>query len=344
MARRRIVAAAAPMRHRFSAQFALLVGVLVLLSTALWTVAGAQTSASTQTAKPDDQASAIDWVPITFRQDSGTRPFVPVLMNGKPFLMMVHSNANFYVQTTHENAATVGLTNLGREANYGIVKDGQVSSLGRTAATLASLKVGTKEAKDVRLSVFEIPQTTETNGMLGVGWLRDQKVIVDFDKYRVGLPDSIAASEEEDKRLLARGYVGHKMTRDPKRNTWFVMGQVDGHPIRLCVSTVAEIVIDSEWAKANGVELGPVIDQQGGPAGAVVNEYVVKHVLSYTIDGQKVAPAQPVSWDLFGYSSIQRGAEPHDEGFLGADFMLANQAVIDFGTDTLFLAKWNGEK
>ncbi len=36
----------------------------------------------------------IDWVPIQFRQDSGTRPFVPVLMNGKPFLFMVHSNAS----------------------------------------------------------------------------------------------------------------------------------------------------------------------------------------------------------------------------------------------------------
>jgi hypothetical protein len=326
------------MKHRFSAQSVLLAAVLVLMWTAPWASAGAQT------AKPDAHSSGIDWVPITFRQDSGTRPFVPVLMNGKPFLMMVHSNAGFYVQTTHENAASIGLTNLGKEANYGIVKDGKVSSLGKTTATVGSLKVGAKEAKDVRLSVFEIPQTVETNGMLGTGWLRDQKVIVDFDQYRVGLPDSIAASEAYDKRLLARGYVGHKMSRDPKRNTWYVMGQVDGHPIRLCVSTVAEIVIDSEWARANGVELGPVIDQQGGPAGALVDESIAKHVLSYTIDGQKVPPAQPVSWDLFGYSSAQRDKEPHDEGFLGADFMLANQAVIDFGTDMLFLAKWNGEK
>jgi hypothetical protein len=291
------------------------------------------------------QASfGISWVPITFRQDSGTRPFVPVLMNGKPFLMMVHSNASFYVQTTHENAASIGLSNLGKEANYGIVKDGEVSPLGRTTATLGSLKVGTKEVKDVRLSVFEIPQTTVTHGMLGTGWLRDEKVIVDYDKYRVGLPDSFVVSEAFDKQLLARGYIGHKVTWDPKRHTWFVMGKVDGHPIRLCVSTVAEIVIDSEWAKANGVELGPVIDRQGGPAGALVDEYLAKRVLSYSIDDQAVPPAQPVSWDLFGYSSTGRNAEPHDEGFLGADFMLANQAVIDFGTETLFLAKWNGGK
>lgn len=295
-------------------------------------------------AQTERHPNAIGWVPITFRQVSGTRPFIPVLMNGKPFLLMVHSNAGFYVQTTHENAASIGLTNLGKEANYGIVKDGQVSSLGRTTATLASIRVGTKEAKDVRLSVFEIPQTVENNGMLGVGWLRDQKVIVDFDKYRVGLPDSVEASEAQDKELLARGYVGHKMTLDPKRHTWFVMGKVDGHAIRLCVSTVAETVIDSEWAKVNNVELGPVIDQQGGPAGALVNEYLAKRVLPYMIDGQNVPPQQPHSWDLAGYASTKRTDEPHDEGYIGADFMLANQAVIDFGTEMLFLAKWGGDR
>lgn len=295
-------------------------------------------------AQTEQHPNGINWVPITFRQDSGTRPFIPVLMNGKPFLLMVHSNASFYVQTTHANAASIGLTNLGKEANYGIVKDGQVSSLGKTTATLTSLRVGTKEAKDVRLSVFEIPQTVETNGMLGIGWLRDQKVIVDYDEYRVGLPDSVEASEAEDKELLARGYVGHKMTADPKTHTRFVMGKVDGHAIRLCVSTVAETVVDSEWAKANNVELGPVIDQQGGPAGALVNEYIAKHALSYTVDGQTLPPTQPHSWDLFGYSSTKRSDESHDEGYIGADFMLANQAVIDFGTETLFLAKWSGDK
>ena len=196
----------------------------------------------------------------------------------------------------------------------------------------------------INLAKFEIPQEVENNGMLGVGWLGDQKVIVDYDEYRVGMPDSVAASEAEDKGLLARGYVGHKMTADPKTHTWFVMGKVDGHAIRLCVSTVAETVIDREWAKANNVELGPVIDQQGGPAGALVNEYLAKRVLPYMIDGQNVPPPQPHSWDLAAYNSTKRSDEPHDEGYIGADFMLANQAIIDFGTEMLFLAKWSGDK
>jgi hypothetical protein len=192
----------------------------------------------------------------------------------------------------------------------------------------------------VELSIFEIPQNPPTNGMLGSGWLRDQRVIVDFNRGRVGIPGSPAASRQQDKRLLAQGYVAHKMTWDPKQGTWFVMGTVAGHPIRLCVSTVAQNVVDIEWAKAAGIELGPAIDQQGGPAGALVDEYVAKQVLNYTVDGQVTAPAQPHSWDLLAYSSRKRDTQTYNEGFLGADFMLANQAVVDFGTDTLFLAKW----
>jgi hypothetical protein len=284
--------------------------------------------------------AGMSWVPITFRQVSGTRPFIPVFMNEKPFLMMVHSNANFYVQTTHANAASIGLTGRDKKADYGITKDGQVSPLGRTSAPLESLQVGGRESRHVELSIFEIPQNPPTNGMLGSGWLRDQRVIVDFNLGRVGIPGSPAASQEQDKLLLAQGYVAHKMTWDPKRGTWFVMGTVAGHPIRFCVSTVAQNVVDTEWAKANGVELGPVIDQQGGPAGALVDEYIAKQVLNYTVDGQLTAPAQPHAWDLFAYSSRKRDTQTYNEGFLGADFLLANQAVVDFGTDTLFLAKW----
>ncbi len=313
--------------------------LLMALLTIPWSVAPAPAQSVDKSASP---AANINWVPITYRQDSGTRPFIPVTMNGKPFLMMVHSNASFYVQTTHANAASIGLSSLGKNDDYGIDKDGHVSPLGRTTATLDSLKVGTAEARKVQMAVFEVPQTPVMNGMLGTGWLRDQKVIVDFDQHRVGTPASIVASGEFDKGLLARGYVAHKMTWDPKKRTWFVMGTIDGHAIRLCVSTVADNVVDIDWAKANGIELGPVIDQQGGPAGAMVDEYLVKHVLDYALDGQSAAPAQPVAWDLSAYSSATRSGEPHNEGYLGASFMLANQAVIDFGTEILFVAKWKG--
>jgi len=278
------------------------------------------------------------FVPIQFRQDSGTRPFIPALMNGKPFLMMVHANAKLYVMTTHANANSIGLADLGKSSNYGITSSGHVSNLGRTKAKLASLQVGDSTSSNVALSVFEIPQTPETNGMLGIDWLRDQRVIVDYDAYRVGVPASLQASKVEDDRLLARGYVAHHMTWDPTVNGFYVLCQIDGVTTRMGVSTVAETVVDSVFAQAAGMKLGAIVAQNGGPKGALVDSFLFKRQVAIDLDGQKTAAAQPLSWDLSAYSSEQRPTGPHDDGYLGADFMLANQAVIDFGTETLFLA------
>ncbi len=259
-------------------------------------------------------------------------------MNGKPFLLMVHANAKLYVMTTHANAAAIGLVNLGKTSNYGITAEGHVSDLGRTSAVLKSLALGNRTASDVRLSVFEIPQTPPLDGMLGMDWLRDQRVIVDFDAARIGIPETAADAEAEHARLSALGYVAHRLTWDPGSKSYFVMGTINGITARFGVSTVGENVIDSEFAKRAGIALGPVVGENGGPQGAVVPVMITKRQASFVIDGQATAPTQPWAYDLYAYSSADRPAASHDDGFLGADFMLANQAIIDFGTGTLFIA------
>lgn len=45
-------------------------------------------------------------VPIQFRTVSGIRPFLPVKLNGKPFLFILHANAGFYAMANHANAVT----------------------------------------------------------------------------------------------------------------------------------------------------------------------------------------------------------------------------------------------
>jgi hypothetical protein len=302
----------------------------------------AQTSSNDKTHERAENHSAAEagvaFVPIQFRNDSGTRPFVPVSMNGKPFLMMVHANAKLYAMTTHANAASIGLADPGKNSNYGISSAGHLSNLGRGEATLASLQVGSSRSSNVALSVFEIPQTPPTDGILGMDWLRDQRAIVDYDEYRLGIPSSLQASRLLDQHLLARGLVAHHMTWDPTTQGFYVICQIGGVTTRMGVSTVAQIVIDSNFARAAGLELGPVVDQNGGPQGALVDSMLFKRQVSVVIDGQKVASAQPLSFDLSAYSSVKQPTGPHDDGYLGADFMLANQAVIDFGTETLFLA------
>jgi predicted aspartyl protease len=281
--------------------------------------------------------SGIDWLPIQFRQDSGTRPFIPVLINGKPFLLMVHSNASSYIMTTHANAATAGMTNLGKDASYGISSPGHVSDMGIAHTKLASLRISQTEVKDVPLEVHEIPQTPPTDGMLRIQWLRDQRILVDYDASRLGIPATPAEGEAEDRRLIAQGWTAHTMTWDPNAHRYYVQGKIDGHDAHMLISTIANIVVDSVWAKDNGEPLGARIDEGAGPQGSHVDEYAFKYVVSLSIQGEEMAPVWPEALDFYGYSSTPRPIGLHEDCYLGADFMLMNSAVIDFGTGVLFV-------
>jgi hypothetical protein len=283
--------------------------------------------------------AATSYVPIIFRQTSGTRPFVKAMLNGKPLLMMVHANAALYLMTTHANAASVGIGDLAKDADYGITSPGHVSPLGLSKTVLKSLLVAGPTAHDVPLQVFEVPQDPPMDGMLGIDWLRDQKVIVDYDSGRLGIPDTVADARAEDAKLVAKGYVSHKMIWDPSVDRYKINGSFGGVPVTFTISTVSHNAVDKNLADHLGFDLGPVVDEEGGPQGALVPAYIVKRPLPATVDGQAVAAMQPWSYDIAGYASEKPHAVISVTFVLGADFMLANNAVIDFATETLLLPR-----
>jgi hypothetical protein len=285
------------------------------------------------------KASAqVSYSPLEFRQVSGTRPFVEAWMNGKPFSMMIHSNASFYAMTTHDIASSIGLTDLQKRSNFGITSAGHVDGKGRAEATLSSLKVANVTALGVRLSVFEQPEP-DMQGMLGIDWLRDQRVIVDYDQGRLGLAASSKDTVKEDQRILSRKYVAHAMRWDAAEHRYYVIAEVHGKRARLTVSTVANDVLEMGFARASDFVLGPSVDHFDGPGGSVGNSYFSKKRLSVSLDGQEAEPMQPEVIDFYAYNLKTRPPNPADtvQGNLGADFMLANQAIIDFGSGTLFL-------
>jgi hypothetical protein len=285
------------------------------------------------------EASAqVSYSPLEFRQVSGTRPFVEARMDGKPFSMMVHSNASFYAMTTHDIASSIGLTDLQKKSNFGIKSAGHVDGKGRAETTLNSLQVANVTKLGVRLSVFEQPEP-DMQGMLGIDWLRDQRVIVDYDQGRLGLAASSKDTFEEDQRILSRKYVAHAMRWDSTEQRFYVFAEVNGKRARLTVSTVANDVLEMSFAHASHFVLGPSIDHFDGPGGSVGNSYLSKKRLSVRLDGQEAESIQPEVIDFYAYNLKTRPLDPADtvQGNLGADFMLANQAIIDFGSGTLFL-------
>lgn len=273
-------------------------------------------------------------VPIRFRTVSGIRPFLPVEINGRPFLLMLHANAGFFMMTNHANAAAAGVTVPPSTSAYGIERAGKVSALGRSTAKLSRLTVGGVAFSDLRLEVFETPQDPPMEGMLGIGWIRASRCIVDYDRSTVALRAAPNDGEDEVASIRRRGYTGHHMSWDEAARRFYVSGTLNGAPARFGVGTVSNDIVDVSFARSVGVELGPIVGQAGGPKGAVEDQYLAKRQVEIRIDGQATAPTQPLVWNISGYDG---NAHSREQVTLGAEFMLANRAIIDFGSGTLFL-------
>lgn len=289
----------------------------------------------------DNLAARTSYVPIVYRQTSGTRPFVRVKLNDQNLLFMVHANAGFNAMTTHENAKKADVRDLVEKDGFGITAPGVKSKLGRATATANTFTVGTSTIRHMPIQVFEIPQTIPVDGMAGIGWLRQAKVMVDYRRNRLAIPETNADAAKERQRLIAEGYVAIPMIWDATANRYFVTAKVNGEPGRFDVSTVSYVVLDEQFARTSKIALSAPIGTFGGPTGATGNER--ENVDRYTLElsgNMLVAPKAHI-YDIYAYDGETRPANHTDQvaGYLGCDFMRANSAVIDFGMGTLFVKR-----
>jgi len=282
--------------------------------------------------------SKTSYVPFVIRQVSGKRPFVQAKLNGVPLLLMVHSNADFFVMTTHANAARAGLKKLKSVGHYGIVAHGKVSALGRAETTLGSLRVGVVENKDVALSVFETPQKPVMQGMLGVQWLRANHVIVDYAQRRLGFAETDADAAQLGEELRGRGYIALRMTWHPERRNYTVEGTVAGAADPVLVSTVSENIIGLPIARRLNLPLVDRGETAGGPAGSVQPSFTSSRAVPLCMEGHRWPVGGAVIYDQAIYAGKPgTPANVPASITLGADFMLQNSAVIDYTSGTLYV-------
>ncbi len=63
-----------------------------------------------------------------------------------------------------------------------------------------------KEGRCPQAAVLTLAIWPVMDDVLGIPWLRANRLIVDFDAYRVGFPDSLEEATSEDKRLIELGF------------------------------------------------------------------------------------------------------------------------------------------
>lgn len=284
-------------------------------------------------------SAPLQWTTFVIRQVSGTRPFVPMRLNGHPLLLMVHSLASFYMQTTHANAALAGITLEGEKRKFGIESQGKVSALGRQYGQANQISVGDDVAHAKRIEIFEVPQDNDdgkpTDGMLGSLWLRDRGVIIDYGRQRLAIPATGDAAEAFDASLVKAGYSKHAMQWDTQRHLYHVAASINGVPANVLVSTVAGDGVDFTVKDKYRLTLKASDDVEGGPAGAVVPVFDVVGKTNITLDGRRLREVPLRAWDRNAYSSLEASV-PRYDGVLASGLMFKNAAVIDFKTGHIF--------
>jgi len=278
-------------------------------------------------------------VPFTIESSYGSpRPFIDALFNNHPMRMIVHSDSFFFAQLRHSEAAAFGVVLAGGHKKFGIDREGHVSDLGLDNGVVASLKVGESENKDAPVGVFEIPQSDF--GMLGIGWINQNRVIVDYGRKQMTIaptPDQALAIGDALRRA---GYVPIPMTFDEHFHHYVVRTTINGVTRSMTVGTASPFLIDSVFADAAGVKRGLSNGRAGGPTGTQVTPYPLGAPVRVTLDGWTSPEiGAGLILDLYGYGANQRPGDPADAngGYLGGDFLQKTDAVVDFGTRTLFV-------
>lgn len=278
-------------------------------------------------------------VPFTLLETGGSpRPIVLANINGHSIPMMIHSNAGFFAQLRHEDAANFGVSMVGGHKQYGIDQIGHVSTLGLDHGVAASLSVGGSIDHDAPINVFEIPQSNL--GMLGIGWINQNRVIVDYrQKIAMIAPstDQVRALENELKRS---GYVALPMSYDDQHKRYMVEATISHVTRPMNVATATTLVIDSSFADSAAVKRGDEKEPGYGPTGTRVANYALGEPVRVQIDGWTSPPLSKGDiMDTYGYIADPRPDDPSkaNGGILGGDFLTMTQAVVDFGTRTLFV-------
>jgi hypothetical protein len=272
-------------------------------------------------------------VPFTVQQISGSRPIVTVAVNGHDYPAIVHSNAGLYLQINHAQAAAVGVKNLTHKDSYGIEAPGKVSALGRDTGIVEHLAVGSVADRDAPVEVFEKPADVT---MLGLGWITAHGVIVDFANAKIVVPDGAGTPQRIGALLTASGYSAHAMRRDPADGRYLIAVAINGEKADMIVSTVVDATLDTAFAARAGLHQGRVVGDYGGPSGATGKAYETVEPVTVVIDGWHSQPLKLTLEDTYAYMKQARPAGARG-GMLGADFLIAHGAVIDFGTMTLYL-------
>ena len=264
---------------------------------------------------------------------AGPRPTINYLINGKPETSMIHSNAGMYIQLAPDRAEELGVTNWVENGEYGITEPGKVGH--RYKAVIKQIQMGNLTYSDIDVDIFSKPKGAEHIGMLGLPWITENRIVIDFGTNAVAIQPNKHQQDSIENRLAGGNYVVVPMEKDG--DLYFAEVSVNEVKARFTVSTVAELFVDSVFAVRSGVEFGPVVGTFGGPSGMTGNVYQSAADFKISLGGFEVGTGAIID-DQYKYIDEKRPENEAESigGTLGAEFLMEHNAVVDFGNLKLY--------
>jgi hypothetical protein len=140
--------------------------------------------------------------------------------------------------------------------------------------------------------------------------------------------------------LLAKGYTSLQVRYDSGIQRYVTEVTLGGVTRPMTVSTVALINVDTQFAKAAGIEPGAVAGSYGGPTRSQGQYFKTSEPIVIQIGTWKSSPISNANIrDVYAYSKKTRPLNFNAMlgGALGADFLVPTEAVVDFGDACLYL-------
>ncbi len=253
--------------------------------------------------------------------------------------MMVHGNASFYMMLTHDVAEQL---NNGEPITK--IDDYGYSEQGRGRINVAEFSVGGHVFNGIEnIPVFDWPEEEgkAAQGMLGVDWLQKEKVKIDFVNEQLEI--GVAKSDEPDSNLLENGY---KYTRfEISDSEVFMQVYFDAlqKEIPITIGTVASDYSLDVVTFKNALALEATNTRDHSPDNTTPDVYKNTAAIAYSIAGVNFEiPAQRAKFSDFAeYGNTTHDALP-SFGIFGRDWMVRNQAIIDYANLILYFKA--GEK
>lgn len=275
-------------------------------------------------------------IPFNIEINCGSRPVVSGRANEMIHKFQIHSNAGFYLQLSHRKATDAGVDRLQHTGAYGIVSAGNLSSLGRDEGVLRRLSIGEETWHDVPASIFET-MGDDSQGMLGLKWIEKNGVVMNFSKQLLWVKGQVELLDLR-RSLMDSGYEEISMCRDQETGRYFVNVTINNKTRSMVVSTVADLVLDAEFARTAEIKCGGNSGQSFGPTGAIIDTHAPEEAVQLTIGTWTSAPMVCRVEDIYDYMASERPSTDPVGGMLGADFLIMHKAVVDFGSRCLYLA------